>query len=218
MIVGEFTADVVEETLRLCSSNFRHSTPYHPQTNGLVERTNRTLANMLSMYVDSAHKNWDSILPFVTYAFNTARHETTGYSPFFLLYARPPRYTLDTMFPYFAHDNDSITKVLCRAEEARRIARLRTLASQDRSKIRYDGRRLHVYFDPGDLVWLWTPLRKRGLCQKFLAHYVGPYVILERLSEVNYRIARLTSTGRHSAKTEVTHVARLKPCNSRTTD
>lgn len=150
----QFTVDVVEETLRLCSSSFRHSTPYHPQTNGLVDRTNRTLANMLSMYVDSAHKNWDSILPSVTYAFNTARHETTGYSPFFLLYARPPRYTLDTMFPYFAHDNDSITKVLCRAEEARRIAGLRTFASQDRSKIRYDGRRLHVYFDPGDLVWL----------------------------------------------------------------
>lgn len=214
----QFTADVVEETLRLCSSSFRHSTPYHPQTNGLVERTNRTLANMLSMYIDSAHKNWDTILPFITYAFNTARHETTGYSPFFLLYARPPRYNLDTMLPYSAHHSEPINEILCRAEEARRLARLRTVTSQDRSKIRYDDRHRHVHFNPGDQVWLWTPLRKRGLYQKFLAHYVGPYVILERLSEVNYRIARLTSTGRRSAKTEVAHVARMKLCNARTTE
>lgn len=214
----QFTADVVKETLRLCSSSLRHSTSYHPQTNGLVERTNRTLANMMSMYVDSAHRNWDTVLPFVTYAFNTARHETTGYSPFYLLYVRPPRYTLDTVLPYFSHDNESINEILCRAEEARRLARLRTLASQDRSKIRYDGCHRHVYFDPGDLVLLWTPLRQRGLCQKFLARYVGPFVILERLSEVNYRVARLTSSGRPSAKTEVTHVARLKPYRPRTCD
>lgn len=207
----QFTADVVEELLRLCASNLRHSTPYHPQTNGLTERTNRTLVNMISMYVSSDHKNWDEVLPFVTYAYNTAQHETTGYSPFFLLYARPPRYTLDTIFPFGSHDYACIAETLCRAEEARRIARLRTLASQKQYKSRYDSRHRQVTYEPGDLVWLWTPVRKRGLCQKLLADYVGPFIVLERLSEVNYRIARLTSSGRRSSKTDITHVARLKP-------
>lgn len=73
----------------MCASKFRHSTPYHLQTNGLMERTNWTLVNTLSMYVEANHKDWDDVLPFITYAFNTAQHETTGYSPFFLLYARP---------------------------------------------------------------------------------------------------------------------------------
>ncbi|XP_037526429.1 uncharacterized protein LOC119403574 [Rhipicephalus sanguineus] len=45
----QFTADVVEELLRLCASNLRHSTPYHPQTNGLTERTNRTLSSHVSL-------------------------------------------------------------------------------------------------------------------------------------------------------------------------
>ncbi|XP_075740914.1 SNF related kinase isoform X1 [Rhipicephalus microplus] len=58
----QFVADAVEELLRLCTSQFRHSTPYHPQTNGLVERTNHTLTNMLAMYVSSNHRNWDDIL------------------------------------------------------------------------------------------------------------------------------------------------------------
>lgn len=57
------------------------------------------------------------------------------------------------MFSFTDHANPSI----CLAEEARRIARLRTIASQDRSKIRYDGKRRHVAYDPGDFVWLWKP-------------------------------------------------------------
>lgn len=211
----QFIADVVEELLRSCASKFRHSTAYHPQTNGLTERTNRTLINMLSMYVASDHKNWDEVLPFVTYAFNSAKHETTGFSPFFLLYARQPRHTLDTIFPFVIHDDLSIAETLCRAEEARRLARLRTLAAQDHSKTRYDSQHQHVTYVPGDLVWLWTPIRRRGLSQKLLADYAGPYVILDRLSEVNYTIARLTSNGRRSCKSEVTHVARLKPFTRR---
>ncbi|GFX74903.1 retrovirus-related Pol polyprotein from transposon 412 [Trichonephila clavipes] len=49
-----------------------------PQTNGLTERFNKTLADMLSMYVDVEQKNWDEILPFVTFAYNTAKQETTA--------------------------------------------------------------------------------------------------------------------------------------------
>lgn len=207
----QFTADVVEELLRMCGAELRHSTPYHPQTNGLTERTNRTLVNMLSLYVASNHKNWDDVLPFITYAFNTAQHETTSYSPFFLLYVRPPRYTLDTIFSFSDNDDCSLAATLCLTEEARRLARLSTIASQDQSKLRYDSKHRHVTYEPRDLVLVWKPLRKRGLWQKLLANYAGPFVVLEHLSAVDYRITRLTASGRRSTKTEVTHVARLKP-------
>lgn len=212
----QFTAEVVEELLRLCEVQFRHSSPYHPQTNGLTERTNRTLTNMLAMYVASDHKNWDDILPFLTYAYNTAKHETTGYSPFFLLYARQPRSCLDTIFPFAQHDDPSMTKTLCLAEEARRLARLRTLASQERSKQRYDSRHRDFSYAPGDLVWLWTPQRKRGLCEKLLPHYDGPFLVLQRISEVTYILSRVTASGRPCKRTQVAHVARLKRYHSRT--
>lgn len=206
----QFVADVIEELLRLCTSRFRHSTPYHPQTNGMTERTNRTLTNMLAMYVDSDQKNWDELLPFVTYAYNTATHETTGYSPFFLLYARVPRNTLDSILPFSLHCEPSVAKTLCLAEEARRLARLRTVASQTRSKKRYDSRHQFVSYAKGDLVLLWTPIRKRGLCTKFLSRYTGPFVIVDRLSDVTYVLSRLTTTGRRSNKTQLAHIARLK--------
>lgn len=214
----QFIADVVEELLRLCTSLFRHATPYHPQTNGLLERTNQTLLNMISMYVASDHKNWDEALPFITYAYNTAKHETTGYSPFYLVYARNPRTPLDTILPFSLHDEESVAKTLCLAEESRQLARLRTLASQSQSKQRYDVRHRSVSFCKGDLVWLWTPFRKRGLCSKFLSRYTGPFVILDRVSDVTYVISRLTTHGRRSSKTQLVHGARLKTYHPRATE
>ncbi|GFW70685.1 retrovirus-related Pol polyprotein from transposon 412 [Trichonephila clavipes] len=99
----------------------RFTTAYHPQTNGLTERFNKTLADMLSMYVDVEQKNWDEILPFVTFAYNTAKQETTGFTPFYLLHGREAETTLDTMLPFCPNDFDdnNITKIAARAEESR---------------------------------------------------------------------------------------------------
>ncbi|GFY62329.1 integrase catalytic domain-containing protein [Trichonephila inaurata madagascariensis] len=70
------------------------TTAYHPQTNGLAESFTKTLAAMLAMYVDVEQKTWDRILPFVTFASNTARQYTTGFTPFFLTFGREAETTL----------------------------------------------------------------------------------------------------------------------------
>lgn len=62
----------------------------HPNTDGLVERFNRTLKDGSATYVHDDPLTWDEYLPFVTYAYNTAKHASTGYSPFELLYGRTP--------------------------------------------------------------------------------------------------------------------------------
>lgn len=96
----QFTADVVKELLHLSDSQFCHSVPYHKQTNGLTERTIRTLTNMNAMPVASDH-NWDDILPFITHAYHTAKHETMGYSPFYPVDARVPPTTSTPSSPSF---------------------------------------------------------------------------------------------------------------------
>ncbi|GFV91076.1 retrovirus-related Pol polyprotein from transposon 412 [Trichonephila clavipes] len=83
-----FRSRLVSSLVDLCNIDHRFTTAYHPQTNGLTERFNKTLADMLSMYVDVEQKNWDEILPFVTFAYNTAKQETTGFTPFYLLHGR----------------------------------------------------------------------------------------------------------------------------------
>jgi len=64
------------------------STAYHPESNGLVERYNRTLGNMLSKLSMDKPTNWDHYLSLALFAYRTAVQSTTRYSPFQLLYGR----------------------------------------------------------------------------------------------------------------------------------
>ncbi|GFW99134.1 retrovirus-related Pol polyprotein from transposon 412 [Trichonephila clavipes] len=112
------------------------------------------------MYVDVEQKNWDEILPFVTFAYNTAKQETTGFTPFYLLHGREAETTLDTMLPFCPNDFDdnNITKIAARAEESRQLARVHTLRAQDKDRRRYDSKHQMVSYAPGDLVWIYTPV------------------------------------------------------------
>ena len=59
--------------------------PYHPESDGMVERFNRTCLMMLSMFVNDRRDNWHELLPFIMHAYRTSVHESTGYSPFCLM-------------------------------------------------------------------------------------------------------------------------------------
>ncbi|GFX84214.1 retrovirus-related Pol polyprotein from transposon 17.6 [Trichonephila clavipes] len=208
-----FRSRLVSSLVDLCNIDHRFTTAYHPQTNGLTERFNKTLADMLSMYVDVEQKNWDEILPFVTFAYNTAKQETTGFTPFYLLHGREAETTLDTMLPFCPNDFDdnNITKIAARAEESRQLARVHTLRAQDKDRRRYDSKHQMVSYAPGDLVWVYTPVRKVGLSEKLLRRYFGPYQVLRRLSAVTYEVQDFDPASRKRKLREVVHVLRMKP-------
>ncbi|GFW59853.1 uncharacterized protein K02A2.6 [Trichonephila clavipes] len=189
-----FRSRLVSSLVDLCNIDHRFTTAYHPQTNGLTERFNKTLADMLSMYVDVEQKNWDEILPFVTFAYNTAKQETTGFTPFYLLHGREAETTLDTMLPFCPNDFDdnNITKIAARAEESRQLARVHTLRAQDKDRRRYDSKHQMVSYAPGDLVWVYTP-------------------VLRRLSAVTYEVQDFDPASRKRKLREVVHVLRMKP-------
>ncbi|GFV91891.1 transposon Tf2-6 polyprotein [Trichonephila clavipes] len=208
-----FRSRLVSSLVDLCNIDHRFTTAYHPQTNGLTERFNKTLADMLSMYVDVEQKNWDEILPFVTFAYNTAKQETTDFTPFYLLHGREAETTLDTMLPFCPNDFDdnNITKIAARAEESRQLARVHTLRAQDKDRRRYDSKHQMVSYAPGDLVWVYTPVRKVGLSEKLLRRYFGPYQVLRRLSAVTYEVQDFDPASRKRKLREVVHVLRMKP-------
>ena len=62
------------------------ATVYHPQTNGLVERYNKTLAKTLAKVCLQRPQDWDDFISTALFAYRTARHETTRHTPFYLLY------------------------------------------------------------------------------------------------------------------------------------
>lgn len=210
-----FLSDVIQALLHQCNIVHRTCTAYHPQTNGLTERFNRTLGDMLATHVASDQTNWDLVLPFATYAYNTATQVTTGFSPFFLLYGRQPSHTIDTLLPYApdASECTPVSEAARCAEDCRQLAKRFTTADQQRQKnARDDDHPPVATFAPGALVWLHVPPCAPGLSSKLLSNYHGPYRVVERSSPVNYVIEPLTPPGdRRRRGRDVVHVDRLKP-------
>ncbi|GBO41287.1 hypothetical protein AVEN_83770-1 [Araneus ventricosus] len=84
------------------------------------------------------------------------------------------------------------------------------LEAQQRDKDRYDSKHRDVSYNPGDLVWVFTPVRKVGLSEKLLKRYFGPYRVVQRLSDVTYEVEELEPSPRRRKTREVVHVLRMK--------
>ncbi|UYV81653.1 K02A2.6-like, partial [Cordylochernes scorpioides] len=208
-----FMSQTIREINNLNGTIHRFTTAYHPQTNGLTERLNKTLTDMISMYVDVDQKNWDNILPYVTFAYNTARQETTGFSPFFLVHGREVETPLDFILPCqpAGTAEDYVGHLVTNAEDARMLARLNILQAQSKEKERYDKKHQEVTYKEGDLVWVFTPVRTVGLSEKLLKRYFGPYRVIRKISSVNYQVEGVKNTRRRRKTQDIVHVVRMKP-------
>ncbi|UYV79552.1 K02A2.6-like [Cordylochernes scorpioides] len=207
-----FTSSMISDLNNQCRITHRKTTAYHPQTNGLTERLNKTIADMLSMYVDVNHKDWDRILPFVTFAYNTAKQESTGFTPFFLVHGREAETPLDVLFPKLLPEDDDFIQTLgARAEEARKLARIHSMRSQGSNKHRYDAHHRNIIYQPGDLVWIFIPVRKVGYSEKLMRRYFGPYKVTRKISDVTYEVETFgNQLGRRKTK-DLVHIGRMKP-------
>ena len=203
-----FSAEVTREVFALLRLSHRMAVPYHQQANGLVERLNKTLATMLSMYVDDSHEDWDEFLGFVAFAYNTSRQESTGYSPFMLVYGREPVIPTDLITATGPEQiqqtgADELLRTMGRLREE---VRDRLAFVQARQKGQYDEHADEATtYEPGDLVLIFRPRRKKGLAEKLLHQWVGPYKVVKRITDLNYELKK--PGGRQSI---VVHVAQIK--------
>ncbi|UYV71166.1 hypothetical protein LAZ67_8001972 [Cordylochernes scorpioides] len=189
-----FLSKLFKEVLKICNTLHKKTTSYHPQTNGQTERMNRTLADMMAMYIDERHQNFDEILPFVTFAYNSSIQDTTGYSPYFLIHGREPLTFLDSTF------------------DMPELSKHKDYDEYNKSKQLYDRTHREVKYAINDLVLIWTPIRKVGRADKLQRRYVGSYQILRQTSPVNYEVIEIAEGKRK--KRQIVHVTIMKPCRS----
>lgn len=135
------------------------TTPYHPAGNGQCERFNRTLHNLLRTLPLPRKQNWASCLPEVLYSYNTTPHQSTGESPFFLMFGREPKLPIDFILgkdqePIRGTVQDWVMEHASRLKVAFAGANARLTANAGRRKERHDLRVRDVPLRVGQLVYL----------------------------------------------------------------
>ncbi|KAF1373333.1 hypothetical protein PFLUV_G00259440 [Perca fluviatilis] len=203
---ANFESQLISELLRVSGIRKSHTTPYHPMGNGSVERFNRTLGGMIRALPPGEKADWPRRLQTLTFMYNCAAHETTGYPPFYLMFGRVPRLPVDVLFRTVLHDSDvtSYDKyVACLAndlKEAMVIAQDHAAKEQDRHAQLYNRKVKGSQIGLGDrvLVANRTERGKRKLADRWDSTV---YTVVDVNEETHtYRICD-TLTGRE----EVVH-------------
>lgn len=206
-----FESALFQRVCKLLGIRKTRTTPLHPQSDGMVERMNRTMGKYLSKVVSDHQRDWDQYLHLFLMANRASVHETTGQTPACLMFGRELRLPCDLEFgsPPAEQDvagEDYATKLKERLIEIHDRARKNNQIASDRMKNRYDVKAQEGGFHPGDLVWLYNPQRRRGLCPKLQRNWDGPYQVVKRINDVVYRICKVPR-----GKPKVVHFNRLAP-------
>ena len=90
-------SEVIQTICKLLGMERTRTSAYHPQGNGQVERFNRTLEAMLAKVVKNNQKDWNTCLQKVLFAYRTSIHDTTGFTPFHLVFGRTPKLPVEVM-------------------------------------------------------------------------------------------------------------------------
>jgi len=177
---------------KLLQMHHTFSTPLHPQSNASVERFNRTLGAMLSMYSQTNKRQWDKYLPQVMMAYRSSVHSTTGQTPNKMVFGRDIVLPLQAIVGLPPQDSsemnvkppdDFVTDLREQLEEVHLLARDSLKLKQQYRKRHYDLTAKSRSFKPGDAVWVHDTTRKPGVCSKLLANWKSPYIVMRKIDD-----------------------------------
>ena len=159
-----FTSSIIEELCKILGIQWLWTMPYHPQTNGLVERSHQMIMHMIWKLGEDKKAVWPSHLAEIVHAYNATWSAVTRYSPHYLMFGWRPRLPVDFVFPtigsneaptreastrkvdtYIASMRDKLRSTL-------REARAQLTAEACQQKWYYDRKIGTVNLKPGDLV------------------------------------------------------------------
>ena len=169
---GELDGRLMHEICRLLEVDKQHSSYYHPETNSVAERFHGTLNAMMGRMVSENQRDWDLLLPYVMAAYRSTTHQSTGYSPNYLMFAREVRAPADLVFgspveqPPVSYDDYS-AEMEDRMKEAYCLVRQHIGVTAERMKRRYDIRVKPQKYRRGQWVLYYNPRKLQGRQQKW---------------------------------------------------
>ncbi|MCO5551994.1 hypothetical protein L7F22_005502 [Adiantum nelumboides] len=94
-----FRRGLLTEVCEELKISHRHSTPYYPQSNGLVEKANGIIAGIIRKMVESKRKRWDNFLDGASWAYRTTYRDATKFTPFHLVYGQETLQPIEINIP-----------------------------------------------------------------------------------------------------------------------
>lgn len=167
---SDFTSVTIKELNKLLKIKYILSSPYHPQTNGVLQRSHSTLKDYLKHYINQNQKNWDQYVEL-----------STRFNPFELIFGHkaiiPSSLTSQPEFKYsydYYYSNLKL-KFNCSYQ----ISKVNIIKPKEKSKLCYDFNARQINFQAGNLVLLQQKQVKQGLTKKLPHDYNGPYKIVK---------------------------------------
>ena len=206
ILIGDNGTNMVsglnKELNRRLGIEARYSTPGHPEGNSLVERWNQCLKRMLNLVVNSASpRDWDRQLPFLLWAYRELPNDTTGISPYQLVYGRPGRGPLAILKDSWSNNlNDAVPlncsvltymdKLKNELDFSKAVADKNANKAQEYYVNHYNNCARDKSFDVGDQVLVLHPNSSNNL----VAQWLGPVPICAKMYTYSYQV-RMPNSG-----------------------
>ena len=211
----EFENKLFRRLQQSCGMIRSRTTPYHPQCNGKAERFNQTLLSMLRTLPEEKKRKWSEYVPKVVHAYNSTKSDSTGYSPFYLLFGRSPRLPIDLIFGPSLEEarvthTEYVDKWKFAMKEAYSQARKNISKSATDGKQQYDRKVRFSKLQPGDRV-LVRNFSERGGPGKLRSCWEQQiHVVVEQRGDLP--IYKVNPEGQ-PGKSRVLHRNLLLPCD-----
>ncbi|CAF3459054.1 unnamed protein product [Rotaria socialis] len=200
-----FNNQLITAFTKILGCHHIKSTPYHPQTNGAIERFNSTFERQIAKLTDQCINDWDIHLKSIVFAYNTGQHATTKFSPYELQFGRKPKLPPEKPPSYyeFSKPNDYFKFLQQTIQRYHNQARNNMKINQSNYKKIYDKNRLDIHYNPGDFVLK----RLSTFPTKLSARYSNPMIVLKQ-QHPTYWIQ-----DSDDKKIFQVHVSQLRTCN-----
>ena len=172
----QFTSKLMNQLCKILNVKLTTTTPYHPQSNGLVERLHATLEQILSKARHDGH-DWEAFLPLMLFALRQCPNRDTGYTPYEFLYGRNIRTPLDVLYAGWVENVgeqmdvcDWVEQLQGRLETLRDFAASTALTETDKRVELYNRGKSERVLNVGDRVLCRIP----GMCAKLEDSWEGP--------------------------------------------
>ena len=208
----QFESDLFKEMCSLLGIEKTRTTAFYPASDGLIERTQRTIEDMLSKYIKANQRDWDEVLPFMLMAYRSSKQESTKHTPNIMFLGRETDLPVDLLYPPPPVESDDrstneyVAELKYRLKTVHEMARNSLMEAGQKQKLAYDRKVSKHTYKVGDAVWLRSYAKPKGLSRKLQLRWEGPFKIVGKISDLTYKIQRS-----RKADFKVIQFNRLKP-------